>query len=45
MIPDFDFRGLFIGIALVGVGFGIALMLVLPWLWSLLKPLLHAATG
>lgn len=40
-----DFRGLFIAIALVGAGVGIALMLALPWIWALIKPLLHAATA
>ncbi len=45
MIPDFDFRAMIVTIALVGAGFGIALMLALPWLWSLIKPLLHAATA
>lgn len=29
----------------IGVCIGIAASVVLPWLWGLIKPLIHAATG
>ena len=45
---DFDFRRMFITIALLGAvigGAAIALVLMAgPWLWAMAKPTLHAWT-
>lgn len=35
----------FIGLILAGAVAGIAAAIVLPWLWGLIKPMIHAATG
>lgn len=43
MLPDL--KGFFIMLVVVGVLFGVALAYGIPWLWSVLKPLLHAATA
>lgn len=40
-----DFTGLFAGLMLFGVGVGVALALGLPWLWSLIKPIIHGWTA
>jgi hypothetical protein len=45
MLPDIDFRAMFIALVLAGAAAGAALVLALPWLWSLVKPLLHAVTA
>lgn len=42
---NFDFKGLFVGILIVGIVVGVALSLLLPWLWGVLKPLIHALTA
>ncbi|MCB1909977.1 MAG: hypothetical protein KDH15_21660 [Rhodocyclaceae bacterium] len=39
------FRAMAIAILAVGIAIGAALFVGLPWLWSLLKPWLHAVTG
>lgn len=43
MLPDL--KGLFIGLVVAGVVAGVAIACVVPWLWRLVKPLLHAITG
>lgn len=42
---DLDFTGVFVAIFVVGAAFGGALFIGLPWLWRLVKPLLHALTA
>jgi len=42
---DLDFTGLFIGIAIVGGIVGAVLAYGIPWLWSLIKPWIHALTA
>ena len=34
-----------IGLVIVGVVFGLALNIAIPWLWGVVKPLLHALTA
>ena len=43
MLPDLD--GFFIGLVVIGVVIGVAIAYGLPWLWHLVKPLLHAITA
>lgn len=44
-----SFYGLFLGFGLICAGIGAAIFAVLfwliPWLWTLVKPWLHAVTG
>lgn len=42
---DLDFTGVFVVIFVVGAAFGGALFIGLPWLWRLVKPLLHTLTA
>ncbi|MDP2004403.1 MAG: hypothetical protein Q8K45_01895 [Rubrivivax sp.] len=37
-----DFGPLLLWLAAVCVGLGVALAFAIPWLWGVLKPLLHA---
>lgn len=39
------FRGVFTALIIFGVGIGLTIAIVIPWLWRLAKPLLHAVTG
>lgn len=39
------FRGLFTALILLGVVIGGILFIVVPWLWRMLKPLIHSVTG
>lgn len=43
MLPDL--KGLFVGLVVVGAVIGAAITYGLPWLWRLVKPLLHAITA
>jgi hypothetical protein len=43
MIPDL--KGFFIALIVVGGIVGAALAYGIPWLWSLIKPLIHALTA
>lgn len=40
-----DFSGLLAALVLMGVLIGLGVAWGVPWLWALLKPLLHAATA
>lgn len=40
-----DLKGLVIGFAVVCVALGAALVFALPWLWSFIKPWIHALTA
>jgi hypothetical protein len=40
-----DFTGLIVFMLVVGAAIGAMLAYVLPWLWSFIKPLLHALTA
>ena len=42
MIPDL--KGMFVAMAIVCIVIGVALAYAIPWLWDVLKPLLHAMT-
>lgn len=42
---NMDFTGLVIGGIVVGIVVGVLLTIGLPWLWQLLKPLIHAWTA
>ncbi|MBV6321919.1 hypothetical protein [Duganella violaceipulchra] len=42
---DFDLRGFVIFCVLAGAAVATALIYGLPWLWSAIKPLLHAASA
>lgn len=42
---DSDWWGLVIGLVVFGIAIGCALAFGLPWLWSILKPMLHAVTA
>lgn len=46
---DIDFRRMIITLVLLGAAIGGAIvalaLLVLPWLWALVKPVLHAVTA
>lgn len=42
---NLDFTGIFIGIAIVAAAAGAVLAYVIPWLWSLVKPWIHALTA
>jgi hypothetical protein len=39
------FRGVVPALIGVGVAIGFVLFVVVPWLWGLLRPLIHAATA
>lgn len=39
------FDGLVTTLIVVGIIIGVVLVEVIPWLWSLLKPLIHAWTA
>lgn len=43
MLPDL--KGFFVSLVVVGVVIGVAVAYGLPWLWRLIKPLLHAVTA
>ena len=45
MGPLPDMKALMAAFVVVGVLVGVALATGLPWLWGLLKPLLHALTA
>lgn len=38
-------RGLLVALIVIAAAFGAAIAYVVPWLWSLLKPLIHALTA
>lgn len=40
-----DFTGFISGLVTIGVLIGIALTLVVPWLWEQIKPFIHAVTA
>ena len=41
---DLDFTGLFVGLVIVGIVVGLGLAWLVPWVWGIVKPLLHALT-
>lgn len=43
MLPEL--KGFFTALIVVGVVIGFALTFGVPWLWGLVKPLLHALTA
>jgi hypothetical protein len=45
MIPDGTFTVMFVAIALFGAAIAATLIFGLPWLWSLIKPLLHVVSA
>ena len=45
MGPLPDFKGLVVGFGVVCVVVGAALAFVLPWLWNLIRPWIHALTA
>lgn len=45
MFPDGAFTALFVAIALAGAAVAAALIFGLPWLWTLVKPLLHTVSA
>ena len=42
---DFNMTGFIIGCLIVGAAIGIAIAYLVPWLWSFIKPLIHALTA
>jgi len=42
---NLDFGVMFAGIAIAGAVIGVALAYVVPWLWGIVKPLIHALTA
>ena len=42
---DLDLGGFFLAIFILGAACGGVLFFALPWLWGLVKPLLHALTA
>jgi hypothetical protein len=40
-----DATGALVALIFVGIVIGLAAAYVVPWLWSLLKPLIHALTA
>ena len=42
---DFNVTGFIIGCLIVGVAIGIGVAYLVPWLWSFIKPLIHALTA
>lgn len=42
---DDDYIRAMVTIAAIGLCVGVALANAVPWLWGILKPLLHAATA
>ena len=42
---NIDFSGFIWGVVILSVTVTSALWLAVPWLWSIIKPLLHAATA
>ena len=42
---DFNVTGFIIGCLIVGAAIGIAIAYLVPWLWSFIKPLIHALTA
>lgn len=42
---DLNVTGFIIGCLIVGVAIGIAIAYLVPWLWSFIKPLIHALTA
>lgn len=44
-MSDTDFWQFVVVFAAICVGLGAALMVAIPWLWSLIKPLIHALTA
>lgn len=40
-----DFTGIVVFLVTVGVLIGIAITIVLPWLWATVKPFIHAVTA
>ena len=42
---DLNVTGFLIACVIVGVAIGIAIAYLVPWLWSFIKPLIHALTA
>ena len=42
---DLNVTGFLIACLIVGVAIGIAIAYLVPWLWSFIKPLIHAITA
>ena len=42
---DFNVTGFIIGCLIVGAAIGIGVAYLVPWLWSFIKPLIHALTA
>ena len=42
---DLNVTGFIIGCLIVGAAIGIAIAYLVPWLWSFIKPLIHALTA
>lgn len=43
MLPDL--KGALVGLVIIGVAIGVAIACAVPWVWRLVKPLLHAITA
>ena len=42
---DFNLTPVIIACLIVGAAIGIAIAYLVPWLWSFIKPLIHALTA
>ena len=42
---NMDMTGFLIACVIVGAVIGVALAYLVPWLWSFIKPLIHALTA
>ena len=42
---DLNVTGFIIGCLIVGAAIGVAIAYLVPWLWSFIKPLIHALTA
>lgn len=40
-----DLDGLIAGLVIAGVVLGVSLTYAIPWLWSYIKPIIHALTS
>lgn len=42
---NMDFTEFFVQLIVVGIGIGVILCQGVPWLWSIIKPIIHALTA
>lgn len=40
-----DLKGFIAGLVIAGIVVGVALAFIIPWLWGVVKPILHAITA